>query len=930
MEIRLLGTVEVHTDRGMLELGTPRQRSVLAALAVDARRVVPRETVIERVWGDVPPRRARDTLYVYIGRTRQALDSVDGGKARLVRRSSGYLLDAEVHEVDLHQFQALQDAARDPGCPDRPRAELLARSLALWRGMPLADLSGDWVDRVRQAWHRRRIGVATEWAQTLLRLGDAGAAIGPLTEMSAEYPLAESIAASLMNAMAAVGRGTEALDCYLAIRHRLADELGTDPGDQLRSAYQSILGRASSPGRAAQRPATPPTPRARAIPAQLPLNVQRFVGRRTELAQLDALAAADRSGAMVAVIAGTAGVGKTALAVHWSHLVADSFPDGQLFLNLRGFDPLGQAVDPAEALHRFLEALGVPSERIPADPDAKAALYRTEVAGRRMLVVLDNARDTGQVRPLLPGAPGCLVLVTSRSQLSGLVATDGAQLITLDLFAQAEARELLAHRLGEDRVTAETDAATEIITACARLPLALAIVAARAGAHPHIPLRSLASELSRSGGRLDGLTTTDDPATDVRAVFSWSYRILGPAAARLFRLLGLHPGPDFSIPAAASLAGVPVAEAAPLLAELTRTHLLSQHEPGRYTFHDLLREYAADLSRSTDSGPDRQAATHRILDHYLHSAHTADHLFSPGRDPFPLSPSQQGVTPEHLAGQDQALAWLTAEHAVLRALVDHAAATGFDLHARQLAWAMATFLDRRGHWHDCVTVQRTAVAAAHRLPDLPARAKAHRLLARAYSRTGSLDDAHTHLRHALDLHGEFDDPAERAHTHLTLGYVMELRGLYSQALDHAQQALDLFRANGLQSGQARALNAIGWDHALLGDHQQALDYCHQALAVNQELGDQIAQASTWDTIGYAHHHLGQLKQAAACYEQALSICRECGDRYNEADVLTHIGDNHRAAGDLDAARIAWLSAMDILAQLDHPSADEVRQRLQQS
>jgi len=919
MQFRLLGPVEVVTDRGRLDLGTPRQRGVLAALAVDARRVVSQESLIERIWGDCPPTRARDTLYVYIGRIRRALDCPDARRVRLIRRSGGYLLDAEVDEVDLHQFQALEEGARDPDCPDRTRAELLARSLALWRGMPLADLSGEWVDGVRQAWHRRRIGVATQWAQTLLRLGDAGAAIGPLTEMSAEYPLVESIVATLMDAMAAVGRAAEAFDCYFAIRRRLADELGTDPGEQLRSAYQSILGHASSPGRAAQHRT------ARAVPAQLPLDVQRFVGRRPELSVLDALAT-DRSGTMVAVIAGNAGVGKTALAVHWSHLVAHDFPDGQLFLNLRGFDPHGQMVDPAEAVRRFLEAIGVPAERIPADPDAQAALYRSEMAGRQMLVVLDNARDTGQVRSLLPGASGCLVLVTSRGQLSGLVAADAAQIITLGLFAPEEARELLTRRLGSERVTAEPHAAAEIITACARLPLALAIVAARACADPQIPLRSLASELGRAGGRLDGLTT-DDPATDVRAVFSWSYRILSPAAARLFRLLGLNPGPEFSIPATASLAGVAIAEIVPLLAELTQINLLFQHEPGRYTFHDLLRAYAADLCQSTDSDRQRRAATHRILDHYLHTAYSADKLLSPGRDPIPLSPLQDGVTPERLTDHERALAWFTTEHAVLRAMVDHAVATGFDIHVRQLAWTIATFLDRRGHWHDCVTVQHAAVAAAHRRSDVPAQAKAHRLLARAYSRLGRLDDAHTHLRQALDLHPAFDDPVERAHTHLTSGYISELQGRYPQALDHAHQALDLYRATGRRLGQAKALNAIGWDHALLGDHRQALDYCHQALLVHQELGDRLAQASTWDTIGYAHHHLGQLQQATTCYEQALNLCRQCGDRYNEAEVLTHLGDNHGAAGDLDAARVAWHEALDILTELNHPSVDGLRARL---
>ncbi len=669
---------------------------------------------------------------------------------------------------------------------------------------------------------------------------------------------------------------------------------------------------------------------ARSVPRQLPAAVSHFAGRSGELTALTGLlrGRADTGGTVViSAIGGTAGVGKTALAVYWAHQVADRFPDGQLYVNLRGFDPSRQVMDPAEAVRRFLDALHVPPERVPADLDAQAALYRSQLAGRRMLVVLDNARDTAQVRPLLPGAPTCLVLVTSRNRLTGLIAAAGAHPVSLDLPSAAEAWELLARRLGGDRVAAEPEAVEEIITACARLPVALAVVAARAAIQPHLPLHVLADELRDTRLRLDALVG-DDPHTDVRAVFSWSYHALTPDAARLFRLLGLHPGPDISAPAAASLAGVPTSTVRPLLAELTRTSLLVEHTPGRYTFHDLLRAYATDLAHITDPDAQRHDATHRLLDHYLHTADTADRLLAPTRDPITLTPPQPGVTPQHPADHEQVMAWFTTERPVLLAAVDHAAATGFDVHTWQLAWTLANFLDWRGHWHDLAAAGRVAVAAAGRLGDPTVQSRAYRLLARAYTELGHFDDAHTQLRHALDLATQGGDQVGQAHTHNTLAYLWERRGRPAQALNHARQALDLFRAAGHQSGlQAETLNAVGWYHALLGDHRQALIYCQQALILFQELHDRYGQAATWDSLGYAHHHLGHHTQAETCYQHALTLWRDVGDRYEEAATLTNLGDTHHAAGNTDAARDAWQQALTIFTDPDHPDADQVRAKL---
>ena len=719
----------------------------------------------------------------------------------------------------------------------------------------------------------------------------------------------------------------DAFDLRGADRDRFCAAAVPEPAD--RAAQRSVPAQpaAETPGQeepapAQARPAaTDPGADGRSadlLPRQLPAVTGHFVGRAPELAMLDRLAGAGDTATAIVIsaIAGTAGIGKTALAVHWAHRVVDRFPDGQLYVDLRGFSPSGQVVAPAEAVRRFLDALEAPPQRIPVDLDAQTALYRSLLAGRRMLVVLDNACDSSQVRPLLPGAPGCLVLVTSRNQLSGLVAADGAHLVNLDLLSVAEAQQLLAQRLGTVRVAAEPAAVAEIITRCARLPLALALVAARAAARPRVALRVLAGELADARQRWEMLTG-DDPATDVRAVFSWSYQALTPAAARLFRLLGLHPGPDIAAPATASLAGITPDAVRPVLAELTRASLLTEPSTGRYTFHDLLRDYATQLAHSIDTDEQRHAATGRILDHYLHTAYPADRLLDPGGDPVPLALPRAGVTPEQLNDHAQAVGWFTAQLPVLLAAVAHAAATGSDSHSWQLAWTLQTFLDRRGHWHDQVTVGQAAVAAAQRLADPTAQARNHRNLAGAYIRLGCFDDAHTQLRHALDLATGTGDRTQQAHTHHHLTYLCERRGQPVQALHHAQQALHLYQAAGHQAGQAIALNAVGWCHTMLGEHQQALTYCQQALTLLQQLGHRDGQAHTWDSLGYAHRHLGQHTQAVTCYQHALTLCRDLGDRYSEAETLTHIGDTHHTTGNSQAARDAWQQALTILDDLDH-------------
>ncbi|MDG4809246.1 tetratricopeptide repeat protein [Micromonospora sp. WMMD1120] len=667
------------------------------------------------------------------------------------------------------------------------------------------------------------------------------------------------------------------------------------------------------------------------VPRQLPPALPGFVGRAEQLAQLDAAcagtddpgAADGTPAATVLTLSGTAGVGKTTLAVHWAHRVADRFPDGQLYVELRGFDATGTVVTAVEAVRGFLEALEVPPEQIPTHLSAQVGLYRSLLANRRMLVLLDNARDVEQVRPLLVGSPSCLVLVTSRNRLVGLIAADGARPVNVDLLSTAEAWQLLARRLGADRLAAEPEAVDEIIERCAHLPLALAVLAARGAANPAFRLTALAAELRAAPRSLDSFDG-GDASSDVQAVFSWSYRSLTPAAARLFRLFGCHPGPDIGYAAAASLAGLPRTEVPRLLAELAHAHLVTEHAAGRFGAHDLLRAYAAEQAERCEPAQARRAAIRRGLDHYLHTAHAAALLLQPGRDPVILAAAAPGVLPEEIADHGQALAWFTLEYPVLLAAVAHARHTGFDRHAWQLAWTLVDFLQRRGRWPDLAVAQRAALAGAQRVGDRLGQANAHRDLARVLSKLGRVNEAARNYRQALMIFEALGDHTGQARTHRAFGAMLDGLGRHVEALEQSERALALYRAAGHRAGEASARNAVGWAYAQLGQYQAALEHCGQALALLRTTGDRHGEANTWDSLGFIHARLDDQRQAIRCYQRALGLYRRVSDRYDEADTLSRLGESRQAAGDTAGAVRTWRRALAILDDLGHPAGGRVR------
>jgi tetratricopeptide (TPR) repeat protein len=668
-------------------------------------------------------------------------------------------------------------------------------------------------------------------------------------------------------------------------------------------------------------------------PVTLPPGVAGFTGRRLELARLDLLltpaGGAGEAGAgvgRVAVLAGMAGVGKTALAVHWAHLVADHFPDGQLYVNLRGFDPGGQAVEPADGLRQFLHALGVPPDRVPADPDALAAAYRGLVADRRLLVLLDNARDAEQVRPMLPGAPGCVVLITSRDALAGLVAAEGAVPVPVDLPSAAEAEQLLATRLGAERLAEDPVAGRRIIAGCGRLPMALAVVAARAAINPAFPLAAIAAELA-DADRLESLAG-GDALSDVRAAFSWSYRALRPAAARLFWQLGLHPGPDAGVAAAAAVAGLEVGRVRGPLADLVRAHLIAEPAPGRYAFHDLLRAYAVEVGLAVTDAEDRRAVVGRLLDHYAAHADAAAMLLAPHRlRPAPAPPAAGGTPP---ADREAATAWLAAEHRALWAAVDLALAGGYDLHAWVLSWALVDFLRRRTMLTEWVTAWRTGLRAAQRLGEPAWEALAHRGLGAALSSMRRYEEAGAHLRIAVERSREAADQIGEAQARVNLSDVHGWQGRYDLALGHAEQALRLFQLAGYLNGQAIALNQLGFTHANRGDAALGVHYGRRAIRLFQAVGDRLGEAHAWDSLGRAHHAGGAHGQAAHSYRRAADLADAVGDRLAQVTSLARLGDVQRDQGDLDAARHTWRDALGLLDDPAEPGADPLITRLRAS
>jgi DNA-binding SARP family transcriptional activator/tetratricopeptide (TPR) repeat protein len=964
--VGLLGPVEIGLAGGvMTPVAQPRLRMLLGLLGVAAGRMVTAEALVDGVWGEEWSPRREQNLHALVYQLRRRLAALEPekGGARLARVGAGYRLALGPGGLDVEVFRELAGRGREAArAEDSAGArELFGQALGLWRGAALAD-TAPWCPRLAGEAARleeARLGVTEERIGADLALGRHGEVAGELAGLVAEFPLRERLAALLMTALYRCGRRGEALAAYDTTRRILSEQLGLDPGPGLAGLQAQML--ADDPALTAPVPAAAPGGAApasadrairRVVPRQLPAGAAFFAGREAELKELDELLdqagtedGADGPGGAVVIsaVAGMAGVGKTALAVHWARKVAGRFPDGQLYVNLRGYDTEGAAVTAEEVTGWFLAALGMPPFQIPADAQARSGLYRSVLAGRRVLIVLDNARDAAQVRPLLPGSPGCLVMVTSRAALAGLAAAEGARPLRLGPLDDEQSVRLLAARLGPERVAAEPGAVAELVARCGYLPLALAVMAARAAASPGLGLGVLAGQLASAAdaeagagggaaagedpGRLEVLET-GDPATSLRELLSWSYRQLSPPAAWMFALLGVHCGPDITVPAAASLAGVSRAEAGQALAELAEASLAAERRPGRYVLHDLVRGYAAGLARADVGEAGIRAAVERSLDHCLHTELVSTGIVLPVT--VTVAPPAPGVRPERLADEAALQDWARAEHQVVLQAIAQAAAAGLITPAWQLFQGQAWLVGGEGYWADFRAVAEAVLAAAEAAGDQVALGWTHLVIGRHLTFIGAgnqdLARALDHFRRAGDLSGQ-------AWSHLAASLASSVMGDWAEGVTQSGQALALFRQTGDQAGQGWALAGLGEGHARLGNYDLARGYARQALEAGPATGDPTALAMAWDALGVAHSRLGEPGQALSCYRQGLALVRDLKNslaRSMLASMLAESGDACQATGDLPAAVEAWQQASQVLEDLGWPDLLGVSARLEQA
>ncbi|MCP2248863.1 AfsR/SARP family transcriptional regulator [Lentzea aerocolonigenes] len=887
-EYRVLGPLEVLLDGAVVPVPAGRCRVLLATLLLRPNEFVSVDDLVERVWDGSAPQadRARRSLHMVVRRLRVAL-----GDADCVRTlAGGYQAAVEPDQLDLLRFRSLV------------RSGDVGGAVALVRGPVLGDVSSDVL-------HRQEVPLVTEeWLGALERRIDADLASGRGPELVAElrsltnrHPFREPLWAGLMRALAESGQQAEALTAYQQIRTLLGRELGIDPGEGLRAVHQQVL----SGSVKARGPA----------PQLLPTAMPRFVGRSAQLRELTGLVS---GGPVVAAITGTAGVGKTMLAVHWAHGVAGRFPDGQLHVNLRGFDRHREPMTPGEVLSRFLEALGVTAERIPADVEAQGAMYRDLVADRRMLVVLDNARDAEHVRPLLPGASPSLVLITSRDRLEGL----GARQLAFDVLDRDEARALLISRLGEARVDAAAD---ELVVWCGGLPLALAIVAARAAETPDLPLSALVAELADERTRLDSLDT-GDAATSVRTVFQWSYQQLSPAAARMFRLIAVHPGPDVSVPALTSLVGAPAEED---VRELVQANLLVEHVPGRFTCHDLLRVYAADRAAADETTESRAEAEVRMFDHYVHTLAWIDREYNWGERRFDGFPDPR-VSSETFPDQAASVDWFDAERAVLRALVALADERGLDGYTWQLPWFGAPYVDRFAIWRDWIAQLGRGSHAAARAGERRVAAKLLFLQALGYARLAQYERSMGLFESSRRAFEELGNIAEQVRAQSAVAWVLGLLERPREALEVARNALELQRSDPAADPDRIAMALHQVANALLeaGESAEALDHLAEWEAINRAREvSPISLGVTAVTRSKALLALGETTGVVETLHDALGWFEQMGGGEDRAAAQDVLGDAHRSLGDLTEARRWWIKALEFFEQHQHPDADKVRAKL---
>ncbi|MEV1045776.1 BTAD domain-containing putative transcriptional regulator [Streptomyces sp. NPDC049916] len=952
MEFQVLGPLEVRVGGDRLPVPGARRRRLLAGLLTAPNSPVPLSRLIEAVFEDEPPGTAVKQVRNCVSVLREHLD--DSERRLIVTEECGYRIRVGESQLDALRFTArLADSRRhaDEGRLDQA-VRVIRSALALWRGPALDGLGGATLSGPAARLDEQRLAALELCAGWRLELGQHGDVVDELSGLVSENPLREGLHAQFITALDRCGRRAEALHAFHRLSTSLAHELGVGPGAGLRRLHEQILAGDARPSRtrsgrpggsvsgtAGSVPAPrPPAAVAPSVPRQLPHTIRDFTGREGHVEALDALlppcGQEPGSGRAVVISAldGSGGVGKTTLAVHWAHRVQHRFPDGTLHTDLRGYGP-GRPATPDEVLEDFLVALGVPPAAVPAGTGARSGLFRTMLAGRRVLIVLDNACAAEQVRPLLPGTAGCMVLVTSRDSMSGLVVTEAAHRLTLDVLRPSEAAALVVGVIGPRRAEAEPVAVDGLVRLCARLPLALRIAAGRAAAHQHLALADIVAELMEENSALDALSRDQDPRAAVRSVFAWSYDRLTPPQAHLFRHLGLHPGPDISTAAAAALVHLPPRETRALLDALADAHLIEPVARDRYRFHDLLRAYAAELTHHRDPQEDRHRSLEAVLTWYTHTAHSADRHVYPTCTrlttglPAPLHPHP-------LNDRDHAWTWLTAERTNLVAALHHAVDHGLDDHAVHLIDALG-FLVLTGAWEDRIATATAALRAARRTGRREHEANV--LLARGEALAHlRRPEAEPDLTRAADLARDVGDIHLQIAARTELGQVKRLQNQLTEALRHFEDVLALSRGFGPGRWEAVAEGNLADLHADLGNHHQAISHGARSARLRRLIGDTDGEACALAVVargrqgtGDHHaalvhgrravelgrasigchdatlarplavlatslHHLGYAAEAAACWQEAAGIYTDRGMHADADAMRRHIRENTRS------------------------------------
>jgi DNA-binding SARP family transcriptional activator/predicted negative regulator of RcsB-dependent stress response len=941
--LRMLGPFEIWIDGCAIPLKRPQAQRLLALLAINANQPVSRTTIINVVWdGQIPEVQDENKqIQVHIKSIRDALEC--GGVPRDAIKGLGagrYKLRSPPLATDLSQFNDKVAEAEDllTAGSLAHASHALSEALALWAGPALDGLPGRFAESESARLEEKKLNALQLRIDIDLWRGRYRQQVAELTSLVRSRPENDSLRVQLMLALHGAGRSSEAIDAYHDGLEILAEDRGTKPGDALRMAQRAIL--AGQPAKdilaalmplAGKRPARPAQPR-RGPACCLPAAVADFTGRVRELDELDQVLAESQPASVMVIsaLSGTGGVGKTALAVSWGHRVSDRFPDGVLYVDLRGYGP-DPAMEPLEALGLLIHQLQ-PPEPLPPEADTRAQIYRSLLAGKQALVVLDNATGAEQVRPLLPGSSRCMALITSRSDLSGLVARNGARRLDLGLLPPEEALALLRRIIGNERVDTELAAAAEVAQLCCRLPLALRIAAERALARPALRLAELASELAAEQDRLELLATPDgDPATATRIVFSWSYRRLTSQAQRGFRLLGVACGTDIGIPAAAALCDVPSGQMCRILNELASEHLIEEHRPGRYRCHDLLRAYAAKCAQAEETDQQRNEAVTRLLTWYVTGADTADRVLLPRTLHIPREAAGQSPAPVlSFSDHAEALAWCENEWDNLLAAIRQASTTGRHAVAWKLPAALWGFFYLRKPWAAWISSYETGLASARQIHDAFGEAWMLYGLGTARWSLGQLPAAIGYYEKSLAVWraishkwGEAMTLNNMAAAHGDLRQFQTALGVFSQALRIRQQIGD-------ERGQAQTMINIGGCYTDIGDYPQAFTHLQEALQFSRQIGYPYGIAVTTHNLGTVLAALGQHAAAIKHLRTARDLRRELGDKQGQAETLDHLGQVQHQTGAISEARASWLQALEKFEALDDPQAAEVRARLEQT